>query len=202
MTPFETALARIKSIPLRKGRRIIAIAGAPGSGKSTLAQQLGAAIDGACVVPMDGFHRDNDDLQKHGLLHIKGAPQTFDAIGFVALIQGLRNTEMLTFPTFDRDADQTVPNGGQVSATDTTVIVEGNYLLLNTAPWNALADIWDFTILLDVPMPVLRERLVARWKEHGHDEAGALARAGENDLPNARLVATQSQVADLRLGTD
>jgi len=75
-------------------------------------------------------------------------------------------------------------------------VVEGNYLLFETAPWNELRGLWDFSVFLDVPMEELRRRLVQRWLDHGLDREGALLRVEANDLPNARLVWGLSATAD------
>ncbi|MGB7242063.1 MAG: phosphoribulokinase [Sulfitobacter sp.] len=176
----------IAAIPLNNGRRIVAIAGAPASGKSTLAEALGARIPNSRVIPMDGFHRDNDDLERAGLLARKGAAETFDVAGFSSVIRSLRSNEDLPFPTFDRENDCVVPGGGRVTAHDETILVEGNYLLLDQPHWRDLAAEWDYSILIDIPIGVLRDRLVQRWLDHGHDAAAALARAEGNDLRNAR----------------
>jgi pantothenate kinase len=190
-------LGRINAVPLRDGRRIVAIVGGPASGKSTLAQALAKQIPKACVLPMDGFHRNNDDLERDGLLARKGAPETFDAEGFVQAIKSMRKSEIFDFPTFDRAHDCVVPSGGRLTATDETILVEGNYLLLDAAPWVELANEWDFTIMLEISLEVLQERLVERWMDNGHDAAGALARAKRNDLPNAQLVISDSLPAEL-----
>lgn len=187
--------------PLPGGRRIVAIAGAPASGKSTLAQELVAHLPNACVIPMDGFHRDNDDLERDGLLPRKGAPETFDADGFVQQVRRLRSTSDVTFPTFDRTADRVVPKGGLLLSSVETVLVEGNYLLLDRAPWTLLADLWDLKVMIDVPLSVLEERLIDRWLNNGHDRAAAVARARENDIPNARTVVENSLPADLTVKT-
>lgn len=190
-------LARIDAVPLRDGRRVVAIAGAPASGKSTLAGQLAAQREDAFVTPMDGFHKDNADLQAAGLLDRKGAPDTFDAEEFVAFVRGLRSPQDIRYPTFDRATDSVVANGGVLPRDARTVLVEGNYLLLNASPWSDLTDFWDFTLLLDVPVDELETRLVARWRNYGFDPDAARTRAMQNDIPNARLVLSSSVQADL-----
>ena len=194
---IDDIVAQILAVPFRNGRRIIAIAGAPASGKSTLSDVLAARVENAYVIPMDGFHRDNDELEHHGLLTRKGAPETFDVKGFIKIIRSIRTEKDMPFPTFDRSGDCVVPKGGHLPASATTVIVEGNYLLLDVAPWNALAKEWDLSVMVDVPLAVLQERLVARWLNYGHDAAGALARAKGNDIPNAQTVIDKSAPADL-----
>lgn len=197
MTDHAALKAAILAVPLRQGRRIIAIAGPPASGKSTLAEELNQQIPGSCVLPMDGFHKDNAELEALGLLPRKGAPETFDVAGLQSLITAVAAGEAIEFPTFDRSNDRVVPAGGTITADHHTILVEGNYLLLNQAPWAALHQFWDLTVKLEVPYAELEKRLIARWLENGFDHAGATARAQENDLPNARRMQQHSVSADM-----
>lgn len=183
---------------LGAGRRLVAVVGAPGSGKSTLAARLVAAVPGAVLVPMDGFHLDNRLLDHDGLRARKGAPETFDAEGFVALIRRLKQGGDVVYPLFDRDRDLAIAGAGRVAAATGLVVVEGNYLLLDRAPWRELAGLWDLSVMLEVPAEELRRRLTARWQGLGRSPAEVLAHL-ENDLGNAETVASQSLPADLRL---
>lgn len=184
-------------------RLIIAIAGAPASGKSTLAeavtQNLLAQGKSAALVPMDGFHLDNRVLAARGLLARKGAPETFDAPGFLRLVQALRDGRDVIAPVFDRDRDLAIAGAAVIPGDAAVVVVEGNYLMFDEAPWRALAGEWDLTVRLDVPLAVLQERLIARWRAHGHDLAEARARAMENDIPNARRVIEKALPCDITL---
>lgn len=195
-------LAEIVLASPRKGRRrIVALAGAPASGKSTLAEALADIIRNAgCnsqVVPMDGFHLANQVLVEAGLLHRKGAPDTFDKRGFLNLVTRLHNEPEVLFPTFDRDRDISVPDAGYLHQDTDTIIVEGNYLLYDAPVWRDLKAYWDLSVQLDIPGNVLRERLIARWLEHGLSQDQAETRAAENDLINARLIAEASLPADV-----
>lgn len=198
MTPQDIA-ARIQSIALKGKRRLIAIVGAPASGKSTLAEDLAQMLPHAAAVPMDGFHLDNALLSARGDLARKGAPHTFDAAGFTHMIKRLQSEDDVIYPRFDRALDSSIAGAGCVSARTQTVIVEGNYLLLDAPNWRDLAGIWDLSIALDVPEDTLRDRLIARWMQHGFDKTSALAKAEANDLPNAQLIAARSLPADLRV---
>lgn len=199
---LRAILARLPA-PAKK-RRLIAMAGPPAGGKSTMAEALTQRLnsDGrsAALVPMDGFHLDNAVLVARGLLPRKGAPETFDADGFVALIARLAERRDVAVPVFDRARDIAIAGAAIVPAACDYVVVEGNYLLFDADPWRDLAPLWDLSVFLTVPMPVLRDRLVARWRDHGLDETAALARAEGNDLPNARRILTDRLPAMLELG--
>ena len=195
MTPDGLA-QEIRRRAKGQGRFIAALAGAPGAGKSTLAATLVAELGtGARLIPMDGFHLDNAVLDARGLRAVKGAPQTFDAAGFVNLMQRLRVGGEVAIPVFDRAADLARAGAETVTDADRILVVEGNYLLLDQAPWRDVP--YDLTVFLDVPKPELERRLVQRWLRHGMAPDAAQARALSNDIPNAQLVLRHSRGADL-----
>lgn len=191
----------ILAAPRKAQRRLIALAGAPGSGKSTLAAELVAALNrqgcAAQVVPMDGFHLDNRILSDLDLLARKGAPETFDVAGFARLVAALGTDPQVFYPLFDRTRDIAIAGAGRLDSACDTVVVEGNYLLLDASEWRALAGHWDLAVRLEVSLPVLRQRLIDRWLDEGLNETAAIARAEGNDLENARLVTEQMLPSDV-----
>ncbi|MDI3336292.1 phosphoribulokinase [Defluviimonas aestuarii] len=192
--------ALVKEIEARThshDRLLVGFAGAPGSGKSTIAEDLAARLGPtATVLPMDGFHLDNDRLRQMGLLHRKGAPETFDADGFVALVRKLRQKGTVEFPTFDREADSTVPGAGRIGEDIRIVLIEGNYLLLNTHPWSDLAGLLDLQIRLEVSRDELEARLIRRWLDHGLSPDAARTRTRDNDMANVDYIAQHSREPD------
>ncbi len=187
-----------------RDRLIVAIAGPPGSGKSTLAQKLHDKIEAhnsagtSVIVPMDGFHLDNETLDRLGLRQRKGAPETFDAEGFLAMMRQIKeNRNAIAVPNFDREIDSTVDRGSKVVPEDKIVLAEGNYLLLETEPWNQLGDVFDYAIFVNPGMETLETRLVQRWLDHGHDAESARQRAFSNDIPNAETVIKGSRKPNL-----
>lgn len=204
---LESLPYAIKSRLRDDGRLIVAIAGAPASGKSTLAEDLCAAINHggktpAVIVPMDGFHLDNAVLDARGLRSRKGAPQTFDCIGFAALLRRLRADDgEVVIPLFDRSLDLARAGASVVGPQHRILLVEGNYLLLNSDPWRQLKPLFDMSVYLDVPTAELERRLIQRWLDYGHSPEDARKRALSNDLPNAEVVVTTSAPADYILQT-
>lgn len=181
-----------------RGRFITALAGPPGAGKSTLAAAVVAALGpGARVVPMDGFHYDDAVLVARGLRSRKGAPETFDVLGFLHLMGRLRAGGEVAIPIFDRNLELSRAAADVVTDADRLLIVEGNYLLLDEAPWDALQPMFDLTVALEVPESELDRRLLDRWAHHGKTPAEARAWIDGNDLPNIRRVLQGSRPADL-----
>ena len=195
-------LARtIRSRATGPGRFITALAGPPGAGKSTLAASLVAALGaGARAVPMDGFHYDDAVLDARGLRARKGAPETFDAAGFIHLMRRLRTGEEVAIPIFDRTMELSRAGADVVTAADRLLVVEGNYLLLDEAPWRDLAALFDLTVWIDVSEAELDRRLVDRWAHFGRDPVEARAWIDGNDMPNIRRVTRGSRAADVVLG--
>lgn len=186
-----------------RGRRlVVALAGAPGSGKTTMAAQLAERLHHAAVVPMDGFHLDNRLLEPRGLLPRKGAPETFDLGGITRLAQALAQDETVYYPLFDRARDLAVAGAGHIGPECQIALIEGNYLMFDAPGWRDLAGYWNVSVRLDVPLEVLRKRLIARWLAHGLSPDQAAQRAQGNDLPNAERVLNAALPCDYVLRTD
>lgn len=177
--------------------RLLGITGAPGVGKSTLAAAL-ARSWGAVVVPMDGFHLADVELSRRGLLGRKGAPETFDAEGYAALLGRVRGREPLVMaPAFERDLEQPLAGALPVPGSAGLVVTEGNYLLLDEPRWAAVRGKLDAVWHLRVDPALRRSRLVARHVAFGKTQAEAEAWVRTVDDPNAALVEAAAARADL-----
>ncbi|MBF4461126.1 nucleoside/nucleotide kinase family protein [Rathayibacter sp. VKM Ac-2878] len=189
----------------RGGRTIVAIAGSPGAGKTTLARAVVAranelAGEGtAAFVPMDGFHLANQTLDSLGRRDRKGAIDTFDGWGFLALVRRLRveTGHVVYVPTFERERDEPVAGALAVPPRASLVVLEGNYLLVDEDPWALLRAEFDDAWFCSTTEGVRSARLVERHVRGGRSPAQAAAWAAEVDGANAALIEATRERADL-----
>lgn len=182
-------------------RRVLGIAGPPGAGKSTLAERLTEALEGrAVLVPMDGFHLAGAELERLGRADRKGAPDTFDAPGYAALLRRLRDPDPdhpVYAPAFDRALEEPVAGALAVIPDVPLVITEGNYLLLDEGPWAPVRGLLDEVWFLELDPEVRVRRLVERHVRYGKPPAYARAWVERSDEANARLVERGRDLADV-----
>jgi pantothenate kinase len=202
---WDPLVRRAAALAARHGdgagpRRLLGIAGAPGAGKSTLAAAVVSALDSAAVlVPMDGFHLAAAELRRLGRHERKGAIDTFDADGFVALLRRLRveRCDVVYAPEFRREIEEPIAGAIPVGPSVPLVVTEGNYLLADDRAWSAVRALLDEVWFIEVDEQVRLDRLAARHIAYGRSPAEAAARARGSDQRNADLIAATRHRADL-----
>jgi pantothenate kinase len=206
---LEDLVSRAAALAGRGERTLLGITGAPGAGKSTLAESLVGRLTAggvpAALVPMDGFHLAQDELERLGRADRKGAPDTFDAAGYAALLGRLRSVDRTAdgtvyAPRFHRDVENAVAGSIPVGPDVTLVVTEGNYLLV----WEPVRALLDEVWFCQVPEEVRLARLVARREGYGQPTEVARHWAYGSDQRNADVVAPSGVHADLlvRLASD
>ncbi|MFE4872253.1 nucleoside/nucleotide kinase family protein [Streptomyces sp. NPDC056682] len=194
-------VSRARSLVVPGRRRVLGIAGPPGAGKSTLAAELVRRLDGqAVLVPMDGFHLANAELRRLGRTERKGAPDTFDADGYVALLARLRSPKpdaVVYAPEFDRSLEEALAGSVPVAPDVPLVVTEGNYLLHDEGAWAQVRDLVDEIWYLHADEEPRVRGLVERHVRHGKPRPYAEQWVRESDEVNARLVASGRERADL-----
>ncbi|MER6562510.1 nucleoside/nucleotide kinase family protein [Streptomyces sp. NPDC001027] len=207
MLTFDDLVLRARSLAGDRGRRtLLGIAGSPGAGKTTLAERLVRELNGAgepwaAQVPMDGFHLADVELDRLGRRDRKGAPDTFDAAGYAALLHRLRaeadGGDVVYAPGFERVLEQPLAGAVPVPPEVRLVVTEGNYLLLGTGAWARVRAALDEVWFCETDEDERVRRLVARHEEFGKGHEEAVAWVRRSDRLNAELVATTRDRADL-----
>ncbi|MGQ3210156.1 MAG: nucleoside triphosphate hydrolase [Shinella sp.] len=185
-------------------RFLVGLAGPPAAGKSTLAEALRDGLvargERAEILPMDGFHMDNGILAERGLLQRKGVPESFDGRGFVDIVHALKRADgEVLVPVFDRSRELAINAARAIPVETRFILAEGNYLLFKDAPWDRLDGVFDFTIFVGPPYPVLEERLRQRWMGYALPEDQIGWKLYGNDLPNGKRILENSRPADLHI---
>lgn len=206
---LDDLLLRARALVHDGRRAILGIAGSPGAGKTTLAEVLVRELNAGgepwvAHVPMDGFHLADVELERLGLGDRKGAPSTFDAAGYAALLRRLRaekDDDIVYAPGFERVLEQPIAGALPVPPTARLVVTEGNYLLLDTGAWARVRRQLDEVWFCELEEAERIRRLVARHERFGKGHDEAVAWVTRSDQRNAALVAATRDRADLVVPT-
>ncbi|MFJ3656711.1 nucleoside/nucleotide kinase family protein [Streptomyces nigra] len=202
---FTELLDRARSLADGGGRAVLGIAGSPGAGKTTLAETLVRELNGTgdpwvAHVPMDGFHLADAELERLGRRDRKGAPDTFDAAGYAALLRRLREEpgdDVVYAPGFERELEQPIAGAVPVEPAARLVVTEGNYLLLDSGAWARVRAQLDEVWFCELDEEERLRRLIARHERFGKTHEEAVAWVMRSDQRNAELVAATRDRADL-----
>jgi pantothenate kinase len=206
---LEDLLDRVRKLRASSSHPVvIGVVGAPGAGKTTLVENLISELNKDTPdpeqqqyahVPMDGYHLADRELIRLGLLDRKGAPETFDAHGYAATLQRLRSPReaVVYAPGFERTIEQPIAGSIPVFPSATTILTEGNYLLLNRPEWqhvrNQCSEIW----YCEQENTLRIQRLIQRHIRFGKSPADAESWVNTVDEENARLIESTRMNADL-----
>ena len=183
-----------------KNRYFIALSGPPASGKSTISENLVKDLSAkgynSSILQMDGFHYDDLILKEKKLLSKKGAPETFDVMGLINFVSRLHKEDEVVIPIFDRSLELSRSSAVIISKNTKVIIVEGNYVLLNSYPWSELHKFFNTTVMINCEKKILEKRLIERWENFNLPKKEIDEKVYKNDLPNGVNVLKNSIAAE------
>ncbi|MSS46390.1 nucleoside/nucleotide kinase family protein [Cutibacterium sp. WCA-380-WT-3A] len=190
MTP-DQAVERARALARSGRRRVLGLCGEPGAGKTTLSHLIDEQLGDKCaVVPMDGFHLAQGQIERLGRADRKGAPDTFDSWGFLSLVQRLAAARepVIYAPMYQHGFGEPIAGAIPVPKNVPLVIVEGNYLLLDDEPWSLLAPLLAQAWYVNVAPQLRMKRLIRRHIDAGKSPDYATTWAHGPDERNAALI--------------
>ncbi len=198
----------LADIDKQSTRKLIAIAGIPGSGKTTLMLKLIDRINAikpatAAAVSMDAYHLMNVQLDALDLRKVKGSPQTYDVTSYLHLLKQLKTQTKrdVFYPVYDRGIHNPIWRASQIVKPKVKILfTEGQFLLLDHAPWDELANVVDESWYLKVDPAKVREDLIARHVHGGRTREDAIEHVTRSDDANRDLVLTCMRKPDLIVG--
>ena len=210
MVTMQELAARARSLVTGGHRAVLGVTGSPGAGKTTFAEHLmqllqpappAGALPGQWVarVPMDGFHLADVELDRLARRDRKGAPDTFDAAGYAALLRRIQDDqdEIIYAPGFERDLEQPIAGSIPIPRAARLILTEGNYLLLDEGDWPRVRSQLDEVWYCDLDPEERIRRLIVRHELFGKDHEAAVAWVMGTDQRNADLIAQTRERADL-----
>jgi pantothenate kinase len=197
---LDAVLARALRLADGGRRAVLGIAGPPGGGKSTLAELVVAGLgDRAALVPMDGFHLAQPELVRLGRRDRMGAPDTFDAAGYVALLARLRSQDdgIVYAPAFRREIEEPIAGALAIPRSVPLIVTEGNYLLLADGDWARVRPLLDEAWYVEMDEDTRLSWLIQRHIDFGKAPEAARAWVMRSDQANAAVVAATRERADV-----
>jgi type I pantothenate kinase len=153
---------------------VIGIGGSVAVGKSTAARLLKALIsrwEGTPrveLVTTDGFLYPNAELERRGIMHRKGFPESYDRRALLKFVSDIKSGHgEVKAPVYSHLSYDIVPNEFVRVTTPDVLIIEGLNVLQPPQVGQALAlsDFFDFTIYIDADTTTIGEWYLSRFEQ-------------------------------------
>jgi pantothenate kinase len=148
---------------------------------------------------MDGFHLAQAELVRMGRRDRMGAPDTFDALGYIALLRRLRDRteEVVYAPEFRREIEEPIAGAVAVPRVTPLVVTKGNYLLIPDEPWAGVRRHLDECWYAELDEATRLRWLIRRHIDYGKTPEAAHEWVHRGDQANSAVVAATRNRADV-----
>lgn len=153
---------------------IIGIAGSVAVGKSTVARLLKELLKrwdktpSVELVTTDGFLYPNAELERRGILHRKGFPESYDRKKLLQFVSAIKSGQSnVKAPVYSHLSYDIVPGEFELVTTPDVLILEGLNVLQPPSIGQelALSDFFDFTIYIDADTKNIEKWYLSRFEQ-------------------------------------
>lgn len=154
---------------------VIAIAGSVAVGKSSVARLLQRLLQRWSSTPRvelvttDGFLFPNEVLEKEGIMHRKGFPESYDRRSFMGFMRAVKAGHLpIDVPNYDHVTYDIVPGHTQRVEDCDILIVEGLNVLQppklgSSGQLTAVSDYFDLSIYVDADVKAIEDWYIKRF---------------------------------------
>jgi type I pantothenate kinase len=153
---------------------IIGVAGSVAVGKSTVSRLLKEMLSRwettpkVALITTDGFLYPNAELEKRGIMHRKGFPESYDRLALLKFVADIKSgADMVSAPVYSHLSYDIVPGAHVSIESPDVVIIEGLNVLQSPGQDQdvALSDYFDFKIYVDAEVENITEWFLNRFKQ-------------------------------------
>jgi type I pantothenate kinase len=156
---------------------VIGVAGSVAVGKSTTARVLQHMLahwpehPSVSLVTTDGFLLPNAELERRGILHRKGFPESYDRKALLKFVIDIKSgKDEVTAPTYSHLVYDVVPDDRVTITSPDIVVIEGLNVLQPSRSRDdgrtglAVSDFFDFSVYVDAATSDIRRWYVERFQ--------------------------------------
>ena len=163
---LQCVTAEFLSQPIAKVPYVLGVTGSVAVGKSTTSRVLKALLErwpehrSVELVTTDSFIFPNAELERHGLLHRKGFPESYDEQAMVGFLQSIKSGDQhFDVPIYSHQHYDILTERTQQFDAPDILIIEGLNLLQSAR----ISDHMDFLIYVDAETDLIKQWFIERF---------------------------------------
>lgn len=150
---------------------VIGVAGSVAVGKSTSARVLRALLTRwdshprVDLLTTDGFLHSNRELQRRGIMHRKGYPESYDRRALLRFVTEVKSgAPVVRAPVYSHTKYDIIP-GEHIEVRQPDILIVEGLNVLQTGPRLMVSDLFDFSLYVDAKIEDIEQWYVERFLE-------------------------------------
>ncbi len=150
---------------------VIGVAGSVAVGKSTSARVLRALLTRwdshprVDLITTDGFLHPNRELERRGLMHRKGYPESYDRRALLRFVTEVKSgAPLVRAPVYSHTKYDIVP-GEHIEVKRPDILIVEGLNVLQTGPRLMVSDLFDFSLYVDARIEDIEQWYIERFLE-------------------------------------